>query len=100
MQKENLLIVLPFPEDRSITDKIRERFPYIDVNYHQLQSSRLSFKQDQGLPKGWSENIYSHSEMLAIPLRPLSPASLISEGNFECFEKWKSLFSPDSDHLV
>lgn len=55
-QKETLLIVLPLPEDTSITDKIREKFPYIDVKYHQLTRRNLSFEPDQGLPKGGSVN--------------------------------------------
>jgi hypothetical protein len=52
MPKENLLIVLPLPEDRSITDNIREKFPYIDVKYHQLTRFNFSFEADKGLPKG------------------------------------------------
>lgn len=52
MPKENLLIVLPFPEDRSITDNIREKFPSINVNYHQLTRFSFSFEADEGLPNG------------------------------------------------
>lgn len=54
---EILLIILPFPEDRSITDKIREKFPNIDVRYHQLSQQKLSFKPEEGLPKGCSFNV-------------------------------------------
>lgn len=50
--KENLLIILPFPEDKIITDKIRKKFPYIDIKYHRLTQTNLSFAADQGLPKG------------------------------------------------
>jgi hypothetical protein len=52
MPKENLLIVLPFPEDTSITDKIRHDFPYIHVKYHQLKRPNFSFDADEGFPKG------------------------------------------------
>jgi hypothetical protein len=52
--KEVLLIVLPFAEDRSVTDKIRERFPHIEVKYHQLTRLNWSLEADQGLPEGCS----------------------------------------------
>jgi hypothetical protein len=52
--KEVLLIVLPFAEDRSVTDKIREKFPRIEVKYHQLTSLNWSLEADQGLPEGCS----------------------------------------------
>ena len=52
MPKENLLIILPFPEDKAITENIRKRFPYVDVNYHQMTRTSWSFEAEQGLPKG------------------------------------------------
>lgn len=52
MPQENLLIILPFAEDRPITDKIREKFPEIDVKYHQLTRLNWSLEADQDLPKG------------------------------------------------
>jgi hypothetical protein len=52
MLKENLLIILPGPEDKSITDPIREKFPYIAVQYYQLMRPNKSFDVDSGLPKG------------------------------------------------
>jgi hypothetical protein len=52
--KEVLLIVLPFAEDRSVTDKIRERFPHIEVKYYQLTRLNWSLEADQGLPEGCS----------------------------------------------
>jgi hypothetical protein len=64
--KENLLIILPSPEDRSITDKIREKFPYIEVNYHQLGRANLSFEADSGLPKGCSVKFLSSSDSFAL----------------------------------
>ncbi|ERF68981.1 hypothetical protein EPUS_06668 [Endocarpon pusillum Z07020] len=52
MPRENLLIILPFPEDKAITENIRKRFPYVDVKYHQLTQTNWSFEAEQGLPKG------------------------------------------------
>ncbi len=67
MVKEHLLIILPFPEDTSITNKIREKFPHIDVQYHQLKQTNLSFEADQGLSKGCSLTYQVHQKILHTP---------------------------------
>ena len=68
MPKENLLIILNLPEDRSITDKIRERFPYINVSYHQLQRPNVYLATDQGLPEGCYLNLSFLSNPLTLSL--------------------------------
>jgi hypothetical protein len=40
--REHMLIVLRSPEPKGLTAKIKERFPYIDVTYFQIKSTRAN----------------------------------------------------------
>lgn len=53
---EHLLIVLWSPEPKDLISKIKQRFPYIDVTYFQVQSTRANKVQEaeKGVPKGSS----------------------------------------------
>jgi hypothetical protein len=52
--REHMLIVLWNPEPKDLIAKIKERFPYIDVTYFQLKSTRANNvpKAEKGVPKG------------------------------------------------
>jgi hypothetical protein len=51
---EHLLIVLWNPEPKDLISKIKERFPYIEVTYFQVESIRPNKvpRAEKGVPKG------------------------------------------------
>jgi hypothetical protein len=90
--KEVLLIVLPFAEDRSVTDKIREKFPHIEVKYHQLTRLNWSLEADQGLPEGCSFCSFCSFKSICVPfVSPLITSRYPMRG-FAVLRKkdWKS----------
>ena len=52
--REHMLIVLWNPEPKELIAKIKQRFPYIDVTYFQIKSTRANKVPDaeQGVPIG------------------------------------------------
>ena len=40
--REHMLIVLRSPEPKGLIAKMKGRFPYIDVTYHQIKSTRAN----------------------------------------------------------
>ncbi len=52
--KENLLVVLPWPQDENVTNEIKKRFPYIDVTYFRVSGMRDDGPQTKQKLKGES----------------------------------------------
>jgi hypothetical protein len=71
--REHMLIVLRSPESKGLTAKIKERFPYIDVTYFQIKSTRANnVPEEKDVPKG----SYLLALLIVLPISPHKPFSL------------------------
>lgn len=74
---EHMLIVLWNPEPKDVISKIKEKFPYIEITYFQLKSTRANNvpEAEKSVPKGGISSMSFLSYSLPVPIALFQEAS-------------------------